>query len=174
MAVSDRATADPAPAPIESMNSTSVPSAEPQVVNGTDKVERILEALAEQAKEEAPEVRVVTPPERSTPGGDDTLPEEAVQQRPELPKLFMPNVFTPNNDGINDTYQVMGDGFEKMLVKVFAMKNNQLVFSTSNGEAWTGANCEDGMYLVAVEALTPDGRSVTEGKVVWLNRTPMN
>jgi hypothetical protein len=61
-----------------------------------------------------------------------------------------------------------------VLVKVFAMKNNQLVFSTHSGEAWTGANCEDGMYLVAVEALTPDGRSVTEGKVVWLNRTPMN
>jgi hypothetical protein len=146
----------------------------PQVVNGPDKVEQIIEALAEQAKVVTPEPRSVVVPERTAPDPEEGLLEEQEQQRAEQPKLFMPNVFTPNNDGINDTYQVVGDGFAKVLVKVFAMKNNQLVFSTHSGEAWTGANCEDGMYLVAVEALTPDGRSVTEGKVVWLNRTPMN
>jgi len=170
----DRVTTGQNAVPTAPMNIAVVPTEEPQMVNGTDKVEQIIEALAEQAKVVTPEPRSVVVPERTAPDPEEGLLEEQEQQRAEQPKLFMPNVFTPNNDGINDTYQVVGDGFAKVLVKVFAMKNNQLVFSTHSGEAWTGANCEDGMYLVAVEALTPDGRSVTEGKVVWLNRTPMN
>ncbi len=150
------------------------PATEPQMVNGTDKVERILQALAEKAKVETPELQVPAPAQPAASEPDESLAMDVERHDADMPKLFIPNVFTPNNDGINDTYQVLGEGFAKVLVKVFAMKNNQLVFSTNSGEAWTGANCEDGMYLVAVEALTPDGRSVTEGKVVWLNRTPMN
>jgi len=168
------AAAHPDAAAVVPMTIALVDAEETQSVNGPDKVEQIIEALAEQAKVVTPEPRSVVVPERTAPDPEEGLLEEQEQQRAEQPKLFMPNVFTPNNDGINDTYQVVGDGFAKVLVKVFAMKNNQLVFSTHSGEAWTGANCEDGMYLVAVEALTPDGRSVTEGKVVWLNRTPMN
>lgn len=93
---------------------------------------------------------------------------------PPVPKPFMPNTFTPNNDGINDVYVVPMDGFTSMLLRVYSMKSNQLVFSTNSGEPWTGSNCEDGWYMVAVEAMTIDGRLVSEGKAVWLNRTGMN
>ncbi|MBL7981683.1 MAG: gliding motility-associated C-terminal domain-containing protein [Flavobacteriales bacterium] len=145
------------------------PATGPQLVNGTDKVERILQALAEQAKVEAPELQVAPPVQPAANEPEESIPFDVERPSSDMPKLFIPNVFTPNNDGVNDTFKVEGEGFARVLVKVFAMKNNQLVFSTSNGEAWTGANCEDGIYLVAVEALTHDGRSVTEGKVVWLN-----
>lgn len=144
------------------------------VATGSDRVERIMEELAAQARLEAAKPETIPSPMAvvSLP----VEPEMEVEQGEpaEALKLFIPNVFTPNGDGVNDTYQVVGEGFERILVKVFAMKNNQLVFSTNTGEAWTGANCEEGMYLVAVEALTADGRAITEGKVVWLNRTPMN
>jgi len=137
-------------------------------------VEQIIQELAAQARQEAAKPETVPTPVDvvSLP----VEPEEVVEEGAavEVPKLFIPNVFTPNGDGVNDSYQVVGEGFERILVKVFAMKTNQLVFSTNAGEAWTGVNCEDGMYLVAVEALTADGRAITEGKVVWLNRTPMN
>lgn len=93
---------------------------------------------------------------------------------PALPKLFMPNTFTPNGDGINDTYTVDGEGYATILLRVYSMKSNALVFATNNGEPWTGNGCEDGMYMVAVEAHTPDGRTATEGKVVWLSRNRMN
>ena len=107
--------------------------------------------------------------------------QTAVVNEPELenevapaPKPFMPNTFTPNNDGINDLYIVPMEGYSSLLLRVYSMKSNQLVFSTNSGEPWNGANCEDGMYLVAVEAMTTDGRLVSEGKVVWLNRSGMN
>lgn len=147
---------------------------QPQVATGTDRVEQIIQELAAQARQEAARPETVPTPVDvvSLP----VEPEEVVEEGAavEVPKLFIPNVFTPNGDGVNDSYQVVGEGFERILVKVFAMKTNQLVFSTNTGEAWTGTNCEEGMYLVAVEALTADGRAITEGKVVWLNRTPMN
>lgn len=91
-----------------------------------------------------------------------------------LPKLFMPNTFTPNGDGVNDTYMVDGASYAALFVRVYSLKTNALVFSTNSGEPWTGDGCEDGMYMVAVEAHTPEGRTTTEGKVVWLNRNRIN
>lgn len=86
----------------------------------------------------------------------------------------MPNTFTPNGDGVNDTYTVDGDGYASIMLRVYSMKTNSLVFTTNSGQPWTGEGCEDGMYMVAMEAHTPDGRSTTEGKVVWLTRNRMN
>jgi len=99
---------------------------------------------------------------------------EEVKTLAPLPKLFMPNTFTPNGDGVNDTYIVDGDGYAVVLMRVYSMKSNALVFSSNGGEPWSGTGCEDGMYMVAIEAHTHDGRTTTEGKVVWLNRNPIN
>ena len=86
-----------------------------------------------------------------------------------------PNTFTPNGDGYNDEYRVQPSvAYSLMHMRVFSLKTNQLVFSTNSGEAWTGSGCEDGWYSVAVEVMTLDGRVLSEGKVVWLNRQGMN
>lgn len=162
-------TPDPVPAP------TPLPEA----AQGPELVERIITELASQAEQEVlaqmPERPAVAPfdDRRSAPEGDE--PEEVAASEPaELPKLYLPDIFTPNGDGVNDTYEVKGVGFRTIMVRVFSVQRDQLVFSTNNGEPWTGENCPDGMYLVAVEALTEDGRSVTEGKVLWLNRIPLH
>jgi len=141
-------------------------------VDGAVLVERIIERVTEEARMVAPR----TAPEPLAEPEDD-LPEEASEVLPaaELPKLFLPNTFTPNGDGINDTYEVLNPGaFERILTRVYAVRSNQLVFSTDQNIPWTGENCPDGYYLVAVEAVTPDGRLVAEGKVVWLNRNTMH
>jgi len=141
-------------------------------------VEQIITEITEQAKQAAEEeVRQSADP--NTKESTDVVPEPVPEIAPlvehaALPHLFMPNTFTPNGDGVNDDYEIGTDGFERLLFRVYSMKTNQLVFSTNTGEKWTGSQCEDGYYLVAVEAVTTDGRLVTEGKVVWLNRTRLN
>ena len=61
-------------------------------------------------------------------------------------KLFIPNVFTPNNDGANDTYTIQYNGDENYSLQIY----NQwgaLVFQTSNrAEVWTGLDIVDGVY----------------------------
>lgn len=138
-------------------------------------VKSIIEELTTEVKKEA-HTEPTADQVRPEPGELDGIdhPNEAGTVASDLPKLFMPNTFTPNGDLINDTYTVGSEGFVSLMLRVYSLKTNALVFSTNSGEAWTGANCEDGMYMVAAEARTADGRTVTDGKVVWLNRNPMN
>ncbi|HRD51177.1 MAG TPA: gliding motility-associated C-terminal domain-containing protein [Flavobacteriales bacterium] len=145
-------------------------------------VEQIIEGLTVQTMLEVLAGEPLPPAQAS----DNGRPAEPVIERPaeaieppiveEAIKLFMPNTFTPNGDGINDTYRMLPrNGFSSVLVRVYSMKNNQLVFSsTSMEDEWQGLNCDDGMYLVAVEAITLNGRVVADGKVVWLNRGGTN
>lgn len=105
---------------------------------------------------------------------DPLMPGLQLPEPTPLPKLFVPNVFTPNGDNVNDVYQVTSEGDLDIKMRVFSVKSNQMVFSSNSNEPWTGANCEDGYYMVAVEAITPDGRMVTAAQVVWLNRNSTN
>ncbi|MBK8225692.1 MAG: gliding motility-associated C-terminal domain-containing protein [Flavobacteriales bacterium] len=143
-----------------------------QIIEGLT-VQTMLEVLAyEPAPTEQPSIPEQQAEQPSTGSGSTT--EMPVDE--EATKLFMPNTFTPNGDGINDTYRILPrQGFSSVLVRVYSMKNNQLVFSSASiDDEWQGINCDDGMYLVAVEAITLGGRVVADGKVVWLNRGSTN
>jgi hypothetical protein len=157
---------------------------------GTEKdgpavVSEIITVLEEQVKQQPltaePEPGSASKPANTTRSntevslnGDPSGETIETTTQPALPKLFMPNTFTPNGDGVNDTYMVDGASYAALFVRVYSLKSNALVFSTNSGEPWTGDGCEDGMYMVAVEAHTAEGRTTTEGKVVWLNRNRIN
>lgn len=146
---------------------------------GVDVVNEIIAQMTTQVQQDVRSNPAGTPPAATAGQPGSTAAEgnatnEVVVEQLALPELFLPNTFTPNGDGVNDLYKVSTTGFTHLMVRVYSLKNNQLVFSADGSEPWTGANCEEGMYMVAVEAVTPDGRMVTEGKVVWLNRTSMN
>lgn len=153
---------------------TLPPLTPPLQEEGAARVESIIAELTSEVKTEVLSHRDPILPE---PPGAISDPEEddaALSEKAEpLPELFIPNTFTPNNDGANDTYTIKAEGFASILIRVYALTNNRLVFSTNSAEPWTGAGCEDGMYMVAVEGRLEDGRTVTEGKVVWLNREQM-
>jgi hypothetical protein len=131
------------------------------------RVEAIIREIAERTVNEA-----------RTDAREEALPPQLQQatgeNTTEAPELFMPNTFTPNGDGVNDTYDLPMEGFERMSVKVLSLTTDKLVFSSMNGEPWTGAGCEDGMYVVVVEAVSEDGRNLSKAKVVWLTRERMN
>jgi len=146
--------------------------------SGAEVVNRIIADMTSLAEQEVRSSTPVVPPPTiggtQQPTPETGAPIDAATEPSALPEVFLPNTFTPNNDGINDDYRIGAAGFSSVMVRVYSLKNNQLVFSSSGSALWTGADCEDGMYLVAVEAVTLDGRSLTEGKVVWLNRNSMN
>lgn len=148
----------PAP-PAPEQGSVNTPVADPQ------RVEAIIQQITERTKTEALANEVKEP---------ETLAEQPVERAEEALELFMPNTFTPNGDGVNDTYELSMEGYQRMSVRVLSLKTDKLVFSTMTGEPWTGAGCEDGMYVVVVEAVAEDGRSLSKAKVVWLTRERMN
>jgi len=144
-------------------------------------VDEIIAEITQQVQAEVrstPKVPATQADGTGNPGRTNELLDPEAQHsaiaEPPAQKPFMPNTFTPNNDGVNDDYRISMVGYTSMLLRVYSLKDNRLVFSTNTGEPWTGANCEDGMYLVAVEAMTATGQLVSEGKVVWLNRNGMN
>ncbi len=145
------------------------------VRSGEAIVERIIKGLTEETQQEVrttvPKAKDELTPPLPTEFGDPVMTEEVAT----LPKLFMPNTFTPNGDGVNDEYEVGGvEAYQHVVIRVSSLKTGQTVFSTNSNGPWRGEGCEDGMYLVALEARMADGRATTEGKVVWLNRNPMN
>lgn len=148
---------------------------EPQ---GARLVEHIITELTTRVTEEV----LAEAAQRSTLGEsittvdqDQLVVEPTLALQTELPKLYLPNTFTPNGDGVNDTYTVLdADAFERIMLRVYDVRNDRLVFNTNTNEPWNGDGCMDGYYLVAVEAMTTTGQLVTQGKVVWLTRNAMH
>lgn len=76
--------------------------------------------------------------------------------------VFVPNVFTPNADGINDK---IGPGFskavEKYLFQIFDRWGNCVFISHDSVEAWDGLfhnrECSAGVYAYWLEAVSANG-----------------
>lgn len=152
-------------------------AAVPDQLPGEDVVRGIIQQMTSEVEQEVRSDNGVATAETvavKPPVPEVLMPGVQLAEPTPLPKLFLPNVFTPNGDNVNDVYQVTSEGSLDIKMRVFSVKSNQLVFSTNTNEPWTGANCEDGYYMVAVEATAPDGRMVTGTKVVWLNRNSTN
>ncbi|MDW8334976.1 MAG: gliding motility-associated C-terminal domain-containing protein, partial [Bacteroidia bacterium] len=75
--------------------------------------------------------------------------------------LYIPNVFTPNGDGVNDLFTVQTRGFERIEMQIFD-RWGTMVFSGAND--WNGKylnngeNCPAGTYFYVVKAYRRDGR----------------
>ena len=74
------------------------------------------------------------------------LSEDVIDWTPPT-KVEIPNVFTPNGDGINDRFVIKGiENCEKRQLEVRNQAGN-IVFQSSQYENdWAGDNCPDGTY----------------------------
>lgn len=75
--------------------------------------------------------------------------EESIQLMNECPEPFIyaPNAFTPDNDGVNDTWQVVFDGELIAFELLIFNRDGDVVFRSENpNEAWLG-NVKGGEYF---------------------------
>ncbi|WP_165933467.1 gliding motility-associated C-terminal domain-containing protein [Arundinibacter roseus] len=52
--------------------------------------------------------------------------------------LFVPDAFSPNGDGINDTFEVKGEGLDNFTIQIFNGWGNVLFQSNSLSNSWNG------------------------------------
>jgi len=98
-------------------------------------------------------------------------------------ELKIPNVFTPNGDGINDTFTIEINGESPYVDYRLAYLNNEFVafdrwgkkvFSQSNYKSgdWDGANLSDGTYFYVLKCHGQYGDDVFRGSVAILRSSP--
>lgn len=84
---------------------------------------------------------------------DETVESTSNSVALEIPiKVYCPNAFTPNNDGLNDTFGPIGQGIDQYYIRVFNRWGELLFESANPGDRW------DGSYL---------GQRVPEGNYVF-------
>ena len=54
------------------------------------------------------------------------------------PGIFLPNTFTPNGDGLNDTWQVHGPNIDRMLLQVYDRWGGLVFTATQPTDGWDG------------------------------------
>jgi gliding motility-associated-like protein len=91
--------------------------------------------------------------------------------------LYIPSAFSPNNDGINDVFEVIINGYSTYHLMIFDRWGNPVFTSTNPNEAWTGGvsthYVADGVYHYRLETLDSEGnpfygRSAHSGHVIVL------
>jgi gliding motility-associated-like protein len=81
-------------------------------------------------------------------------------------QLYVPNAFSPNNDGLNDAFRPLGQAFgaQDYLFQVFNRWGEVVFSSTNPDEAWLGQDQRnDGLYYVK------DGTYAWSVRVRWVH-----
>jgi gliding motility-associated-like protein len=106
----------------------------------------------------------------------DTEAEPEFVQVQQQPQIYIPNVFSPQGDGVNDRLKVVGSNYQKVLVRIFSAQSNALVFRADNlDDQWNGRDmnnvpCPEGYYFYAIEVTGTDGNTASQDEVVKLFR----
>jgi gliding motility-associated-like protein len=88
-------------------------------------------------------------------------------------KLFLPNAFTPNNDGLNDVFRIPPDiNFALDELSIYNRWGTQ-VFSTNDiNKGWNGKykgqDCEAGTYIYNIQGSDQKGRVSLKGIIVLI------
>ncbi|MCB0737082.1 MAG: gliding motility-associated C-terminal domain-containing protein [Bacteroidetes bacterium] len=89
--------------------------------------------------------------------------------------LFVPNAFTPNNDGVNDVFKVGGFGLTSFTCSIYAHNGQLVAFSNNPDNIWDGkssVNLKDypaGAYSYVIKATTVQNEdSILTGNVVLI------
>ena len=76
----------------------------------------------------------------------------------------IPNVFTPNNDGVNDVFEIRTEGYTAMTCTIFN-RYGGVVYRYYGLNGWwdgrthAGMECVEGTYFVVIELTTESGET---------------
>ena len=94
-------------------------------------------------------VKVVT-----TNGGYTSESNYVMCFQPEPPTIVIPNVFTPNNDGVNDLFTIQNlQLYDYRKVIIYNRWGKSVYSSEQYNNDWDGKNVPDGVYFVVVNIL---------------------
>ncbi|HEX5002465.1 MAG TPA: PKD domain-containing protein [Bacteroidia bacterium] len=77
--------------------------------------------------------------------------------------VYIPNAFTPNNDGKNDTFTVSGIGITDIEMSIFnrwgnvIYRGHNLLAAWDGKDLYTGADCQDDVYIYTVRVRNLSG-----------------
>jgi gliding motility-associated-like protein len=77
--------------------------------------------------------------------------------------------FSPNNDGINDSFSVFGEDEKFVSLSIYDQKGKLITTLTNLKESWNGENFQSGIYPYRLKAKN-QGNNVIEliGKVMLI------
>jgi len=68
-----------------------------------------------------------------------------------LPYIFIPNIFTPNADGKNDTFRVIYNGRGLFEVYIFNRWGKEVYRASDKKFEWDGKGAADGVYYYLIK-----------------------
>ena len=91
-----------------------------------------------------------------------------------VPPLFIPNTFTPNNDGINDEFRIYGIAIQSIQLSVFDRWGTLLFESTELTRGWNGTfkghKMQQGVYVYQAKLVLTSGKKLLKYGDVTLLR----
>ncbi|TVR78529.1 MAG: hypothetical protein EA412_08830 [Chitinophagaceae bacterium] len=93
--------------------------------------------------------------------------EITIEVNPFDKRIYVPNIFSPNGDGVNDVFQVYGLGIRNIELRVFDRWGGLLYETSDINSGWDGTfngrNMEQGVYIYYVKFIFLNG-DVTDKK----------
>ena len=66
--------------------------------------------------------------------------------------VYIPNTFSPNNDGVNDLFYPVGEGILEFKISIYNRWGNQ-IYTGSTNTPWSGEDFLDGKYAYVIEII---------------------
>ncbi|MEJ5053770.1 T9SS type B sorting domain-containing protein [Sphingobacterium sp. MYb382] len=81
--------------------------------------------------------------------------------------LFIPNIFTPNGDGTNDTFEIVGiEGFDRVALTILNRWGNEVYRNESYDNKWAGRGLNEGTYYYIITLHKSGTQRVVKGWVI--------
>ncbi|MNZ70709.1 hypothetical protein D3C78_890560 [compost metagenome] len=81
--------------------------------------------------------------------------------------VIIPNAFTPNADGKNDSFVIVGiEQYPGSTLRIFNRWGNEVFYSDNYNHEWSGTGLSEGTYFYILTINKPEGKTVQKGWVL--------